>query len=168
MILDYFLTLVGAKLIKESYGKYIVTESYELNPLWQKAINKGRWFNLRQVILSMIITLGFYYLTEYSYISDWLVESLLGFIVMLNSMIIGRHFGNVMTFLYLKKNPGMMDGQIVMQKKVSVKTSQYQLFQVIMPVGAICLFNSSPFAWGGFSGLILFFIIHYIWGLKKT
>jgi len=39
MILDYVLTLTGAKLAERKYRLHFKIVQYELNPIWQKSVN---------------------------------------------------------------------------------------------------------------------------------
>src|ERR1700752_3744988 len=56
MLSDYLLTIAGARLRLETYERHFRTEHYELNPIWQQAVAKLRWFNPRHLLLTIVLT----------------------------------------------------------------------------------------------------------------
>jgi len=61
MFLDYFLTLAGKKLRDKVYSQHFANEEYELNPGWQKDINKFKLFNYKHILLVILVTVYFYF-----------------------------------------------------------------------------------------------------------
>src|SRR5262245_55141128 len=57
MLVDYFLTLVGARLAEEKYLLHFRIATYELNPIWQKSVQERRWFNPRHLVLVALVTI---------------------------------------------------------------------------------------------------------------
>src|SRR3954471_18182323 len=56
MISDYLLTIAGARLRADVYGRHFRTQHYELNPAWQSAVAKLRWFNPRHLLITFAFT----------------------------------------------------------------------------------------------------------------
>ncbi len=54
MISDYLLTLLGQKYYKKYLKNRLVTKSYELNPFWQKSIEKER-YDYRHILLVLLL-----------------------------------------------------------------------------------------------------------------
>jgi hypothetical protein len=55
MVLDYYLTLYGAHLAERSYRRHFKIEHYELNPIWQSAVARRHWINLRHLAVVMLV-----------------------------------------------------------------------------------------------------------------
>jgi hypothetical protein len=53
---DYVLTHVGRHLYGALQGRYLQFESYELNPMWQKTIESGRWCSTRFAVALVLTT----------------------------------------------------------------------------------------------------------------
>ena len=89
MLLDYFLTVVGAKLGDEKHRQHFKGSDYELNPRFQKSIAQKRWFSPRHltaVVIAIVIC--------WVWSSTWtdrepVYEAGLGFFLIFFTMIIG-------------------------------------------------------------------------------
>src|SRR5215469_12277184 len=55
MLLDYVLTILGAKAGVRVYRQHFQSPYYELNPLWQKSVEQLRWFNPRHFIIVCLV-----------------------------------------------------------------------------------------------------------------
>ena len=56
MLLDYLLTILGAKASVRVYRRHFVVPNYELNPLWQESVRKQRWLNPRHLAIVCFAT----------------------------------------------------------------------------------------------------------------
>ena len=54
---DYLLTIYGYSLYKKYYAEYYTLETYELNPIWRKNVEKGKKFDIRHLLLTLLIIL---------------------------------------------------------------------------------------------------------------
>ena len=64
MLLDYYLTLYGAHLAEQSYRRHFKTEHYELNPIWQSAVSRRHWINLRHLACVVVVASTLVFLAE--------------------------------------------------------------------------------------------------------
>lgn len=56
MLLDYALTILGARASLQVYRRHFRMPHYELNPMWQKSVAQLRWFNPRHLGLVCLVT----------------------------------------------------------------------------------------------------------------
>jgi hypothetical protein len=167
MLCDYYLTLIGRILHEKGYGKHVLVEQYELNPLWQSSVNKVKWFNIRHLGLVVLTTLLIILISQVSTeATAWYLEFFISGLLVLLAAVVGRHISNILMFYYIIRNPDGLSGQIRFSHKAVVKFSQYQVLVAICPFVAVLLFTWEPYAIGGLCGLLLFFVLHARW-LRK-
>jgi hypothetical protein len=56
MVADYLLTIACARLRVRGHAEHFKTAHYELNPIWQSAVAKKRWFNARHLVLTFVLS----------------------------------------------------------------------------------------------------------------
>ena len=54
LLADYFLTIQGANAAAGKYSQHFRVRHYQLNPLWQQAIARRKWFNPRHLLLVVV------------------------------------------------------------------------------------------------------------------
>src|SRR5205085_8911543 len=94
MFCDYYLTLAGKKLRDKVYSAHITSEEYELNPVWQKDINKLKLFNYKHLLAVILIT-GYFYFASLL-LSDNVFFLVYGAIFCLYLYIVMRHLQNIL------------------------------------------------------------------------
>jgi hypothetical protein len=52
-VADWSLTLIGARAYRTVSDRWSVEGSYEMNPAWEAAVESGRWFNPRILVVSL-------------------------------------------------------------------------------------------------------------------
>lgn len=167
MLLDYYLTLLGATLRERGYGKHMKVEQYEMNPLWQSSVNKRRWLNLRHLASVAAVTAVVIVITQGSTdAAAWPVEMFIGVLVVVFAAIVGRHLCNLLTFRYVIRNPDGLQGTVSFSHKTVLKFSQYQLLVTLCPFAAVLLLVPGAYTVGGLVGLAGFFLAHIIWRKK--
>lgn len=101
---DYLLTVVGYRFYKKYYAAILDVEHYELNPFWQKSVERMRLFDWRHLLF--LTALCFWLWRQYIQLvrepniagaSD-LLETSLGFIIFLYLIINLGHLTNIYTF----------------------------------------------------------------------
>ncbi|MEW6359686.1 MAG: hypothetical protein AB1696_25335 [Planctomycetota bacterium] len=167
MLLDYYLTLVGSLMYRKSYGKHIHFETYELNPLWQQAVARTQWFNVRHILMAVLVTGLLLFCFEIgSALSGALEEFVLGVILVGLLLVVGRHVANILIFRYAARHPEHFRGEVFVSHEHVLKMSQYQLLTVWFVLLAVACFAPSPFAWGGVAAVLAAFGVHIRW-LRK-
>ncbi len=166
MVADYFLTVAGAILRERTYSEHFQLKHYEMNPLWQNAIARKKWFNPRHLVITGGVTVVFYYLFEYAETSIPFMEGLLASVLVLYAMINGRHLSNILIFRYLNNHPDQITGHIQMEHRFVLFMSTAQYVTVLIPIAMLAWLLPSPQTIGGLAGILLSFVIHIRWGMK--
>ena len=160
---DYFLTVLGVILRDKKYSLHFKIKHYELNPVWQEPIAKKKWFNLGHIVLTIILSGSIICLAESESKPTSFTDIILGGILSFYSIILGRHFSNLLIFLHLIRKPDEVSGEVSMSHPFVLYLSLYQALMVMVPIGLIAVFSRSNFALGGAIGIILFLIINLGW-----
>ena len=168
MLLDYYLTLLGARLADRSYRRHFKTEHYELNPIWQSAVAGRRWLNVRHLILVMLVTgilvlLGEVLLVEAIEPDTTLLNGLLGFLFTVYGLMLGRHLSNILTFAHLGRHPDEVVGEVRLSHRYVVSLSIYQLLVAAVPIAMIAVFSTSPFVLGALAGVLAIMLVKAFW-----
>ena len=164
MLSDYFLTVAGARLRDGGYAKHFRTAHYEMNPVWQKAIAKKRWFNPVHLLAVAVVTALFYSIAALSSDPFDPIPSLLfGFAIGLQGMINGRHLGNLATFASLKRDPDAIEGVVTLGHAYALRLSMFQTFAVVVPLALLSAVDPQPLTFGALLGVATMIPVHLIW-----
>ena len=88
MLADYYLTVLGAVLRDKKYSEHVIVEQYELNPIFQKAINKRQLINIKHLLATITVTGLMIYIAEFSTASHTFVSFILGLLLIFYAIII--------------------------------------------------------------------------------
>lgn len=163
MISDYLLTVAGARLRTAAFGNHFKTQHYELNPLWQNAIARLRWFNLRHLALTLLVTGALIIIWEWSDPDDPLLPYFIGFLIGAQGTIIGRHLGNLAAFAYVKRHLGEIGGTVTMSHGLALWLSTFQLYAVLLPLALLAAYSPQQEVLGAVAGVVALILVHMIW-----
>jgi hypothetical protein len=163
MFADYFLTVFGGIQSKKGYSLHFKTEHYELNPIWQKHIAQRKWFNPRQIMLALVVSVALVLLLELEEVPDSLAQGILGAVMVLYAVVLGRHVSNLLIFQHLIHRPEEISGQVAMSHPLVLSISLYTTLVTIIPIALVAVFSKSEFAIGGTAGLALFCLVQLRW-----
>jgi len=163
MLLDYYLTILGSTLRDKKFSQFIKVEQYELNPIWQRDINRKKLFNHRHVFSVLLVSFLLFILTEFLDVNHTIFEILFGFAIGIYGMIIGRHISNILTFFHVLLKPNDVSGEITFSHQYALLTSLYQYFVALIPLAILSAFLHSPILVGCTVGAIGFLLTHVIW-----
>ncbi|MCB9450913.1 MAG: hypothetical protein H6672_05705 [Anaerolineaceae bacterium] len=155
---DYFLTLRGAGLMQQ-YGQvhFDMGGSYELNPFYQKDIDRLRRVSPR--FIGILIGFGVWLVVM------WLFADLAhlmpafaagaGFLILMEVSVLGGHVRNIALFTALK-TPGSVVGRIQYSRWVSIRlaTWSFGLWGLLY-----ALFFALTGSWFFFGGIISMFVL---------
>ena len=161
MLCDYYLTLAGKKLRDKVYADHLTSEEYELNPVWQKDVNKLKKFNYKHLLAIILIT-GYFYFASLL-LKDDIFFLIYGALFVLYIYIIARHVQNILTYRFINKEPSQLSGKIYLGHLFSLKTSLYQTFTTGLLMLILSAWTQSWFILGGASGLLLFCVTQLRW-----
>jgi hypothetical protein len=153
--LDYFLTLEGARVRKLRAAEVIqMSGSYELNPLFRKVIDEGRWWS-RRFLVSLIggaglfAALNFQVSGQSESVFPAVRDALIGGIVFTRLSIIGRHLQNIWLSRRMAKHPQAVTGLIRYNRGTVMLLSAFQFGTVTVLLGVAAIVERSPFLIGG-------------------
>lgn len=162
MVSDYALTVVGYRWYQQSYSQFILHENYELNPLWQNAIQKSskkRLFNIKHLFLVGIICflLLYIWLIVLIYpqpLTSMILELCLGMLFFVLLLVNLQHIINIIRFRYIHKNPdrSLLSGQVRISYTFSLMQSILSGLQVAVLLLICFLLTNSIFIFGGMVG----------------
>ena len=167
MLADYFLTLAGAVLRDRKYSDHFKTEHYEMNPLWQKDVARKKWLNPRHIVLVVVVSCVLTLLAEFGEMPEPFLQALLGGVLMVFAIVIGRHLCNLMIFRYMIRKPDEISGQVTMAHALLLSLSLYQYLMIVVPLALIAVFSPSPFVIGACVGAVLVPAVHLKWIAKQ-
>ena len=160
MLTDYFLTIIGNRFKNKKYSEYFDFD-YELNPLYQKDVEKNILINFRQIIYSIIISFSVYLVALWG--SENIVEFMSGALILHNIIIIARHINNIIIYSNINTKESLVEGKIHLTRKYLLLTSKLNYLAYVLVFSVINIFSFSYFVFGGFVISILMFIIHNLW-----
>lgn len=164
MLSDYALTVAGARLRDAGYSRHFRTPHYEMNPIWQNAIAKRRWFNPLHLVMVAVVTLLFFGVVALSTDPvDPLPHFILGVAIGTQGMINGRHLANLATFAYLKREPGAIEGAVTIGHVFALRLSMVQTFAVLVPLALMSAIDPEPLTLGATLGVAAMTLIHFVW-----
>jgi hypothetical protein len=163
MLLDYFLTLAGSIQQEKVYGKHFRVQHYEMNPLWQKTIAKKKWFNLRHLVLTAFVSAYVVWLTNGVNAEEEASVGLLGCLIGVFSLLVGRHISNLLIFGYLIQRPNAVVGHIEMSHQLVLAISTFQTIGIFIILIPVAYFSRAAFAYGAAAGVLIMIFAHAIW-----
>lgn len=164
MLLDYYLTLVARIFHQRAYGKQLRVDAHELNPIWQSAIARGHWLNIRHLLLVVLMSSGVVWLFEGGDpLPHPLASFLLGLLFVGSAVLIGRHLANIFMSRYVMRHPGLLEGEVRLSHEWVLKGSQYNLKALLLAFIVIDIFAPSAFVWGGTFSVLGSIFMHTLW-----
>jgi hypothetical protein len=163
MLLDYVLTILGAKASLGVYRQHYKVPHYELNPLWQKSVQQLRWFNSRHFIVVCALTALLFLLDRNQYEFDLLVGMLIG----AYGAICGRHLTNLLLFHYLNRHPAEIEGQVHLTQQLALKMSLFNTLGLVPLLGLITVLVPQPWTIGALLGVLVVALSHLVWARKS-
>src|SRR5262245_41203016 len=163
MLLDYYLTLFGARLADRVYRQHFKVEHYELNPIWQNAVAQRRWLNVRHLVLVALVAGILVLLAEVLEADMTLLDAMLGFLFTIYGLLLGRHLSNILTFVYLGRHPDEVAGEVRLSHRYVLSLSVYQLLAAAVPIAMIAVFSTSPFVLGALAGMLALMLVKASW-----
>ncbi|PYP61964.1 MAG: hypothetical protein DMD37_11805 [Gemmatimonadetes bacterium] len=155
---DYYLTLWGARLYKETVSTYIDFDgSYELEQVFKKDIDALRWISpewVYQLGLSSSVLMFCWLLTVRILEVPELFLVVVGAYVLLEAVVHTRHVSNVVLFRTLKTR-GAVEGRIKYARWVTDRVSKAQVLAFAL-VFIVCFAISAKIIFlGGALGCLL-------------
>jgi hypothetical protein len=159
MLTDYFLTLVGKKYRERI--PYFQSETYELNPEFRNAIDRGEKINYRHLTYTVILTLASYAI--YKNGDSNFLEAFTGLIITTYGVVNARHIGNILLFRFTIKNAGEIKGVIHTSHLYNLKNSLFQTVGLATVFLLLALLKPIPLLFGALASQVAFVIHQLLW-----
>jgi len=166
MLADYYLTILGSVYRKKKHGEYYVIETYELNPLWKKDIDKLQLLNYKHILIVVVFTIYLYFLSSSDDVK--LYQFIIGSLFAMNGFIVGRHLNNIFLFRFIYRNSDEVSGKIYTSHLLGLKMAQYQLFCVTIPFLFFTILQPNIYLYGGLFGFLTLGVVIQYWIRKHT
>lgn len=166
MLLDYFLTILGAKSARRVYSNHFKVVSYELNPLWKNSVERLRWFNLRHLVIVCLVTLLAVFVDVLEAAPSRTFDILFGILLGGFGLVCCRHLNNLLLFGYLNRHPAEISGQVTLSMPLQLRISLLQYLSLAPLLLIIGLFTRSTFVFGVCLGVGALVIAHLVWSRR--
>jgi len=164
MLSDYYLAVAGARLREGGHAEHFRAQHYEMNPLWQKAIARRRWFNPWHLLAVAVVTFLVFDVANLSTDpADPIPPGLFGLVIGLQGMINGRHLCNLATFAYVRRHPDAVNGAVTFGHEFVLRISLFQSFTVLVPLALLAAIDPAPAIFGATLGVATLIPLHLIW-----
>lgn len=162
MTADYFLTVLS-QVKRGRYGEHFIMRHFELNPVWQKDIGMKKWVNPRHLLITVLITALLIMVTELIVLPTNAFDFAFGAVITTYGIVLGRHIGNLLTFEFVERNPGAVQGAVTLSHRMVLSTSIFQNVAVALPLTLVAIFCPTPFTVGALVGVGALVIVNIVW-----
>lgn len=167
MLMDYYGTLLGAVTIRQGYSEHFGMEHYEMNPVWQDSVSSVKWFNPRHLATTVGITVGVAALLELAEYPEPFARGLLGALLGMYALLVGRHVSNILTFRYVARHRDELSGSVAIAHPAMLSMSTFQLAVVVVPMTLIAAITTNAYIVGAALGAAGLILSHLSW-LRKA
>jgi hypothetical protein len=167
MLLDYALTILGARASFGVYRQHFKSPYYEMNPLWQKSIEQLRWFNPLHFFIVCLMATILILLDLMQGIPSESLQLAVGILLGAYGSVCGRHLTNLLLFRYLNRNPSEINGQVEMTHRLVLNISLFNHLGLVPLLGLIVVLVPEVYALGALVGVLAVGFAHLIWARKS-
>jgi hypothetical protein len=168
MLLDYFLTVVGARLREGGYAEHFKFPDYETNPMFRDVIRKKKWISLKHLCFVALATAACLYWAHAWQGDDPVSEAIFGGVLILFSTIDGFHVSNILTFHWLLRRPDQVTGEVFMTQRYVVHLTRCRTFAMLFPIVVAAALVPSPFLLGGVASVFSLIVGQSFWAWRDS
>ncbi len=155
--LDYWLTIYGALLYRAVGHRFVeFSGSYELNPVFQRVVDRGQWIS-RRFILTLLAPAALFWLLAVLDTSDHLcvLDPVLGAVIFTRVGVITLHLTNIWLFRRADRYPGAVTGHIRYDRPTTLLISALRYAFLGAVVGIAACIAPNGFLIGGAGGFLM-------------
>ena len=153
--LDYWLTIYGARLYRAVGRRFVeCSGSYELNPIFQRAVDRGQWIS-RRFILTLLAPAAMLWLLAVWDFPPWVLDLVLGMMIFLGVGVFTSHLTTIWLFRRADRHPGAVTGHIRYDRRTTVLISALHYAFLGGVVGVAACIAPNAFLIGGAGGLLM-------------
>ena len=161
MFLDFALTLTGQKYYRKYYKKHVVIDKYELNPLFEKEVDKGK-YPVKHLIGVILLSFIIYYL----FIIDsdkFIYETTISAILFAYLIVNMNHINNIFIFKWVGNDPELVKGKIMYTRKFSYGSNFVSYFSMFIMLLIIFLYVHTSITLGALIASFMFIFANLVW-----
>jgi hypothetical protein len=166
---DYHLTLVGARARRARAHEVIrVDGSYELNPLFQEAVDRGRWLSPRFLVTLVGMGVVLYLIAALCPGEEvgFGLGLLLGVVVFTRVAVIGRHLQNIWLYRRMARRPAAVTGAVSYDRPTIYGLSAFTYGHFALLLGVAAAVAPDPWILGGAGGNGLIAVLSMVLGAR--
>ena len=168
MLLDYFLTVLGARLREGRYAEHFKFPDYETNLMFREVIRKKKWVSLKHLCFVALAMGACIYWAHAWQGDDPISEAIFGGVLILFAMIDGFHISNILTFHWLLRRPDQVTGEVFMTQRYVVHLTRCRTLAVLFPIVVAAALVRSPFLFGGVASVFSLIVGQSFWGWRDA
>ncbi len=164
MFLDFSLTLTGQKYYRKYYKKHVEIDKYELNPLFEKDVDEGKYpiKHMVGVILISVIIFFLFIIDSDKYMFETTVSAILIAYLIVNM----NHINNIFIFKWVGKDPKLIKGKISYTRKFSYGSNFISYLSLLIIVLIIFFNVQTPITLGALIASSMFLMANLVWFLR--
>jgi hypothetical protein len=163
MLLDFLLTILCAKLSSGVYRKHVRCPHLEVNPLWQKSVDRLEWFNPRYLTLVCVVTTALVVADLMPNFPSSLLELFVGMCLGGPGAACGRHLTNLLTFTFLNRHPTEISGELILTHKLVLEMSLFGFLGLVPMLGLVVVLVPEFYTAGVLLGILVLCLEHLDW-----
>jgi hypothetical protein len=167
LMLSYaLLARATVRLHDRVFAKHFRAPSHELNPLWRGEVAKHGWLGWRYLAFTLLYSALVISFCEITVLPDTWVEFLLGALFSVIGLGIGRACGNPATFIYIRRHPDQLSGEVTMAYGLALARSASESAAVLVVLALLLVPALTPGTLGavvGVSGITLRNLAWVLW-----
>lgn len=163
MVADWLLTIACAKGRAAVFAHNPPEHSYELNPLWRKSVDNQRWFNLRHLVVVIVVSAMLVFLDhveEPPYVG---LKALMGVSFGSLGPAVGRHLANLLLLREFGRHPDLLSNHRSVPPTLALRISQFSLIGWLPLLVILASLVPNPYTVGTFVGLLGQILVHSLW-----
>ncbi|MBI1380734.1 MAG: hypothetical protein GC161_06565 [Planctomycetaceae bacterium] len=168
MLVDYLLTILGAKKAAIVYRKHFVQATYELNPVWRTSVDQLRWFNPRHLAAVTLVALLLVLLERSESVPSSTIQLIAGALLGAFGVVCGRHLTNLLLFGFLIRNPREISGEVQLSMKLNLKISQFMIVGLVPVFAIVLVLLPHPYTVGTLLGVVTLALSHAVWARRAN
>ena len=152
-LLDHRMTIMAKKLREKKHAEFFEWEQFEMNPVWQDTINKGK-YSYKHFLLMVLLAIMTYILFV---VHENLFLTWQGVIFSFYFIIICNHIRSMHLFKVVEKHSELLSGKMKMSYLFLLQSSKSLIIAFIFIFTLVFIFSPSFFTFGSILGSLLLY-----------
>ena len=155
-LIDWVLTLAGARAVARVSDRWSIEGSYELNPAWAAAVDSGRWFNFRAFLVAdllVVLMIAIRLVSELARL-PWAFALAAGMLLLVQAPTLMNHAANLIMFRDLRDKTAA-SGQLTITRRLALNQAAWLFLRFAALWLALWVPSQQAFFLGGAIGCVV-------------